>query len=109
MIAPGDADRHPLAAIAFCHCRLKALLTMPVHAVQHVDPGTDGRRMETLVTAALVYLAIGAAFFAHPASPARSDDFDWRNQIEVFRATLPDVLGWPVALWRFGRSSFGQD
>jgi hypothetical protein len=82
---------------------------MLVHGAEHFDPGTDGRRMETLVTASLVYLAIGAAFFAHPASPARSDDFDWRNQIDVFRATLPDVLAWPVALWRFGRSCFGPE
>ncbi len=58
---------------------------------------------------ALLYLAIGAALFAHPASPALPDDFDWRNQINVFRATLPDVLLWPVALWRFGKSRFGQD
>jgi len=65
--------------------------------------------MEILVTAALVYLAIGAAFFAHPASPARPDDFDSRNQIDVFRATLPDVLMWPVSLWRFGRRCLGPD
>ncbi len=66
-------------------------------------------KMEVLATAALVYVAIGAAFFAHPASPALPDDFDWRNQVNVFRATLADVLGWPVALWRFGKSCFGPD
>ena len=50
--------------------------------------------MEIFVTAALCYLAIGAAFFAHPASPAVPDDFHWRRQIGVFRASLPEVLGW---------------
>jgi len=85
------------------------LLTVLLHPTGHFDRGIDGRRMEILVTAALLYLAIGAAFFAHPPSPARPDDFDWRNQIDVFRATLPDVLIWPVALWRFGRSCLGPD
>jgi len=80
-----------------------------VHAAEQFDLGIDGWRMEILVTAALVYVAIGAAFFAHPASPAQPDDFDWRNQIDVFRATLPDVLGWPLGLWRFGRSCLGPD
>jgi len=66
-------------------------------------------KMEILATAALVYVAIGAAFFAHPASLALPDDFYWRNQFNVFRATLADVLGWQVALWRFGKSCFGPD
>ena len=57
--------------------------------------------MEILATAALCYLAIGAAFFAHPASPAVPDDFHWRRQIGVFRATLTDVVAWPLTLWRF--------
>jgi len=65
--------------------------------------------MDLLVTAALVYLAIGAAWFAHPASPALPDDFHWRNQLDVFRATLADVLAWPLALWRFGRSGSRRD
>ena len=65
--------------------------------------------MEVLVTAGLIYLAIGAAFFAHPTSPALPDDFHWRTQIDVFRGTLADVLAWPVTLWRFGRSCAGQD
>jgi hypothetical protein len=59
--------------------------------------------MEILATLALLYLAIGAAFFAHPVSPAVPDDFHWRSQIGVFRASLPEVLGWPVTLWRFAR------
>jgi len=65
--------------------------------------------MEILVTFIIVYVAIGAAFFAHPASPALPDDFHWRTQIGVFRATLPDVLGWPVTLWRFGQTHLGRD
>ena len=58
--------------------------------------------MEILITSALVYFAIGAAFFAHPPGAALPDDFHWRSQIDVFRATLPEVLLWPVTLWRFG-------
>jgi hypothetical protein len=27
-------------------------------------------------------------------------DFHWRNQAGVFRDSLPEVLGWPLALWR---------
>ena len=76
----------------------------------NVRPSIDALLADhALVTAALVYLAVGAAFFAHPPNPARPDDFDWRNQIDIFRATLPEVLAWPVALWRFGRSCFGPD
>ncbi|MBV8889917.1 MAG: hypothetical protein JO267_12170 [Alphaproteobacteria bacterium] len=61
--------------------------------------------METLVILCLVYLAIGAAFFAHPGSPALPNDFHWRGQIGVFRDSLPEVLGWPLALWRFAAGS----
>jgi hypothetical protein len=60
--------------------------------------------MDIFLVAALCYLAIGAAFFAHPASPATPDDFHWRRQVGVFRATLPEVLLWPITLWRFGRA-----
>ena len=70
---------------------------------------TDGRRMEILITVALVYVAIGAAAFAHPASPALPDDFHWRTQVGVFRATLPEVLAWPLGLWRFGLTCLGRD
>jgi hypothetical protein len=59
-------------------------------------------RMEIILTLGLCYLAIGAAFFAHPASPAMPGDFHWRNQIDIFRTSLPEVLAWPVTLWRFG-------
>jgi hypothetical protein len=65
--------------------------------------------MEIILTAAIVYVAIGAACFAHPASPALPNDFHWRNQIGVFRTTLPEVLAWPVALWRLGRICVGRD
>jgi hypothetical protein len=65
--------------------------------------------MGFLITFALLYVAIGAAFFAHPASPATPDDFHWRNQIDVFRVTLPAVLAWPVTLWRFLRFYSGQE
>jgi hypothetical protein len=64
--------------------------------------------MEFILTAVLVYIAIGAACFAHPASPALPDDFHWRNQIGVFRATLPEVLAWPLTLWRFGAACLGR-
>ncbi len=57
--------------------------------------------METPVILALVYLAIGAACFAHPPVPAAPDDFNWRRQIDVFRSNLFDVLIWPLALYRF--------
>jgi hypothetical protein len=65
--------------------------------------------MDILLISVLCYLAIGAAFFAHPASPATPHDFHWRSQISVFRASLPEVLLWPVTLWRFGRTCFGLD
>ncbi len=55
--------------------------------------------MGTLVTLAMIYLAVGAVLFAHPRSPARPGDFDWRAQVGVFRDTLPTVLAWPLALW----------
>jgi hypothetical protein len=65
--------------------------------------------MEILVTLAFIYVAVGAACFAHPASPAVPDDFNWRSQIAVFRTTLPEVLAWPLGLWRFGRSCLRKD
>ena len=65
--------------------------------------------MDILFTSALMYVAVGAAFFAHPESPAVPNDFHWRNQVGVFRATLPDVLAWPLTLWRFGAGWLGRN
>jgi hypothetical protein len=61
--------------------------------------------METLVEFALIYVAIGAIFFALIPGQALPVDFHWRNQAESFRASLPEVLAWPVALWRLCRNS----
>ena len=66
-------------------------------------------QMDILFTAVLCYLAIGAAFFAHPASPATPNDFHWKSQVGIFRATLPEVVFWPASLWRFGRTCLGLD
>jgi ribose/xylose/arabinose/galactoside ABC-type transport system permease subunit len=56
--------------------------------------------MEFVATLILFYLAVGAALFAHARYPGVPNDFDWRSQIAIFRATLPEVLAWPLALWR---------
>lgn len=61
--------------------------------------------MEQIVLLALMYLAIGAVLFAHP--PEQGPDlegFGWRGQLATFLTTLPEVLAWPLALWRFGRT-----
>jgi hypothetical protein len=57
--------------------------------------------METPAIIALIYLAIGAAIFAHPPLPATADDFHWRRQMTVFRDNFRDVLMWPIALWEW--------
>jgi hypothetical protein len=59
--------------------------------------------MEKLFILALMYLAVGAAFFAHPLGGAEPDDFHWRSQVRVFLDTLPAVLTWPLALWRMAK------
>ena len=56
--------------------------------------------MEILSTLVLMYLAIGAAFFAHPREQAELNDFHWRGQIAIFVETLPTVLTWPIVVWR---------
>jgi hypothetical protein len=56
--------------------------------------------MEHLGILVLMYLAIGAAFFAHPRGQAELDDFHWRGQVAIFMDTLPAVLTWPIVLWR---------
>jgi hypothetical protein len=55
--------------------------------------------METPAIIALVYIAIGVGLFTLPPVTATPGDFHWRRQIEVFRASLVDVLVWPIALW----------
>jgi hypothetical protein len=60
--------------------------------------------MQSLVEFALIYLAVGAVLFALIPGQALPADFHWRNQAAAFRDSLPDVLGWPLALWRVCRS-----
>lgn len=59
--------------------------------------------METLAQLVLIYLAIGAVLFALIPGRALPADFHWRNQADVFRNSLPEVLAWPLVLWRFCR------
>jgi hypothetical protein len=59
--------------------------------------------METLAQLVLIYLAIGAVLFALISGRALPTDFHWRNQADVFRDSLPEVLAWPLVLWRFCR------
>ncbi len=54
--------------------------------------------MEIVATLILFYLAVGAALFAHAPLSGGAEDFDWRSQIAIFRATFPEVLAWPLAL-----------
>jgi hypothetical protein len=56
--------------------------------------------MESVADFVLIYLAIGALLFALVPGQAAPFDFDWRNQANAFRDSLPEVLGWPVVLWR---------
>lgn len=64
--------------------------------------------MQILAILALCYVAVGAVLFAHPAAPAVPEDFNWQRQIEVFRASLPLVMAWPLCLWRLGRARRGD-
>ena len=59
--------------------------------------------METFVELALIYLAVGAVLFALIPGQAMPDDFHWRNQADFFRDSVPDVLTWPLVLWRLSR------
>jgi hypothetical protein len=61
--------------------------------------------METLVELVLIYLAIGAILFALIPGQALPTDFHWRSQVDAFRDSLPEVLAWPLILWRFCRNS----
>jgi hypothetical protein len=60
--------------------------------------------METLVEFVLIYLAIGAVLFALIPGQAHPTDFHWRRQADAFRDSLPEVVAWPIALWRFFRN-----
>jgi hypothetical protein len=55
--------------------------------------------METPAIIALIYIAIGAAIFAHPPAPLTPGDFHWRRQIAIFRGNFRNVMIWPLALW----------
>jgi hypothetical protein len=59
--------------------------------------------LETFVDLALIYLAAGAVLFALIPGRATLDDFHWRNQAAVFRDSVPEVLTWPLMLWRLCR------
>jgi hypothetical protein len=65
--------------------------------------------METLVEFVLIYVAIGAVLFALIPGQALPTDFHWRSQAGAFRDSLPEVLAWPVTLWRFCRDGFFLD
>ena len=56
--------------------------------------------MEMIAMLVLFYVAVGAALFAHSSYPGVPNDFDWRSQSAIFRATFVDVLAWPLALFR---------
>jgi hypothetical protein len=55
--------------------------------------------MEIPAIVGLIYVAIGAAIFAHPRLPFTPRDFHWRRQIDVFRRNFRDVMIWPLALY----------
>jgi hypothetical protein len=59
--------------------------------------------LETVVEFVLIYLAVGAVLFALIPGQAMPWDFHWRNQADAFRDSLPEVLAWPVVLWRLCR------
>jgi hypothetical protein len=63
--------------------------------------------MESLAQFTLIYLAIGAVLFALIPGQGLPADFHWRNQVLAFRDSLPDVLTWPLALWRVCRNGRG--
>ena len=41
---------------------------------------------------------MGAVLFALIPGQATPDDFHWRNQADVFRDSVPEVLTWPLVL-----------
>ena len=60
--------------------------------------------MQIFLLAILLYLAAGAACFAHPSSRVSLADFTPRGQLSIFTDTLPAVLSWPNALWHMLRN-----
>jgi hypothetical protein len=60
--------------------------------------------VQTFSLAVLLYLAAGAACFAHPSGRASLADFTPRGQIRIFLDTLPAVLSWPLALFHMLRN-----
>ena len=64
-----------------------------------------GETMETLAESALLYLAIGTILFGLMPRQGTLSDLNWRSQAEAFRDSVPEVLGWPLALWRFCRNT----
>ena len=60
--------------------------------------------MEIMVELALIYLAVGAVLFALIPGQALPTDFHWRAQADAFRDSVPEVLAWPLVLWRFCRN-----
>src|SRR5690242_20189858 len=40
--------------------------------------------MEIVWSLVLMYLALGAAFFAHPREQAELNDFHWKGQLSIF-------------------------
>ena len=60
--------------------------------------------METVVELALVYIAVGAVLFALIPGQGQPVDFHWRKQADAFRDSLPEVLAWPLILWRLYRN-----
>jgi hypothetical protein len=65
--------------------------------------------LETFVELALIYLAAGAVLFALIPGQAMPCDFHWRNQAAVFRDSVPEVLTWPLVLWRLYRQGLFFD
>jgi len=65
--------------------------------------------LETVVELALVYIAVGAVLFASIPGQAMPCDFHWRNQVNAFCDSVPEVLAWPLMLWRICRGRRFRD
>jgi hypothetical protein len=87
--------RHYVAERRIIVCGVRKSSTLPPLA-----PPAAGAYMEILVEFGLMYLAIGVVLFALIPGQALPVDFHWRNQAIAFCDSLPEVLAWPLALWR---------